>query len=697
MPEPTPRAAPTPRLIIASLFVVTVHLLACQEAPTQLNTGVPTTLVAVDGDGQSAQVYAALPDPLVVRVEDEAGDPVANIPIVWAVESGGALVADEARTDDVGEARAVWTLSGQPGMQQATAAGAGLDTLRFSATATPADPAEVTLISGNGQEGEVGTALDVAVVVRVLDDQGRPVREALVNWTADGGGSFSPAEVETDADGEAEAVWTVGETAGEQTATVEVGSVDAIILSAIATPGPYDRLEVLAAQIQWVTLGDLTGAGGPSDANTDSIDVLVTPAVRLEDRYGNPLAGEVVRFTAGSSSSVASEAIETNAEGVARADLWSFPSEVGGYVLTTTITEDQLEGPRFGVNVYRPLVLEEVRGGTRTGYTCGLDGSGVAYCWADGSPWGVLPEQVAVGDAPFAELAGGFTTYGRTAEGDLYRLGAVGSTFGSSFQATPAPFEGLAAGQDHYCGLTASGEVYCWGNNGSGRLGRDTILVTSVDPEDAQPVEGAPPLVDIAAGWRTSCGLTAEGAAYCWGLNDWGQVGDSTQSNRETAQPVVGGHTFAALALGHRYSCGLEANGAVYCWGREFMEDGSEVVRLAPTRVADDFEFVQLSAGEYHVCGLQDDGRVLCWRRDEEGDGVFGDGTAEVRLVRQTPQPVAWDEPFTDVASNQWATCGTTAGGVVCWGRWDILGFPYNTHPDSHLPVYVTAPDTTGS
>jgi hypothetical protein len=683
--------APFSILTLTAVLVVAASV-SCDEPTTQPQERLPVDLVMVAGDAQEADVYATLDDPLVVRVVDEAGEGVEGIPVVWAVATEGSVEAEAPRTDAAGESRAVFTLTGLPGAHQATAAAAGLDTVTFTATAIPVPPAELTLVSGDAQEAEVGTALGAPIVVNVLDDQGRPVREAQVMWASDDGGAFSPTASSTDANGDAEAVWTLGEAAGDQTASATVGALDPLQVAAVAHAGAYESVTVLAPEIQWVTLEDLIGQGGPADANADSTDLVASPGVRVEDRYGNAVPGEPVRFTAGEGTSVNTEVVETGDDGVANAVSWTFPTEVGGYDLGTAIGADETEGPRFGVNVYEPLVLERVWGGTRGVDSCGVDAAGDLYCWNDGE-WITATKLTVPGD-PLVDLAVSEHEglLGLTANGAVYELNA--ST--ASELSTPTPYDHIAAGNWFACGLAADGATYCWGDNYRGALGRDTLFVSRVDPSEAEPVEGAPPFFHIAAGGYHACGLTAEGAAYCWGLNEWGEVGDSTRSNRDEAQQVVGGRRFVSLSLGDNVSCGSTAAGEVYCWGKEWTEetDPWDAARLAPERFADDFVFEKIDVGAYHMCGMRSDGEVYCWGFNNELTGMFGDGTGGEWIRRVVPGPIAWDGPFTDVATTWWKACATSADGVVCWGQWDQLGFPYNTHPDSYLPVYVTAPDT---
>ncbi len=93
----------------------------------------------------------------------------------------------------------------------------------------------------------------------------------------------------------------------------------------------------------------------------------------------------------------------------------------------------------------------------------------------------------------------------------------------------------LAAGEAHTCARTSAGQVYCWGLNNNGQLGDGTTLNRQAPTLVALP-SGVTGFTRIAAGSLHTCGLTASGALYCWGDNLLGQLGDGTNTDR--LQPV---------------------------------------------------------------------------------------------------------------------------------------------------------------
>src|SRR6266550_1291368 len=114
----------------------------------------------------------------------------------------------------------------------------------------------------------------------------------------------------------------------------------------------------------------------------------------------------------------------------------------------------------------------------------------------------------------------------------------------------------LAAGLEHTCALTSGGAAYCWGRNDAGQLGDGSTTTSSSIPV---AVSGGLTFSAIAIGEAAShtCGLTDVGAAYCWGRNLEGELGNGSRTSTSTPVAVSGGLTFRAMAAGGLHSCAL--------------------------------------------------------------------------------------------------------------------------------------------
>jgi alpha-tubulin suppressor-like RCC1 family protein len=244
-------------------------------------------------------------------------------------------------------------------------------------------------------------------------------------------------------------------------------------------------------------------------------------------------------------------------------------------------------------------------------HTCGLTTSGAAYCW-------------------------GANGVGQLGDGTTEERHAPTLVAGGLI------FTAVSAGGSVTCGLTAAGAAYCWGHPayiGNGGAPGDTHVPTLVS--------GGLTFATLSAGSHShNCAVTTSGTAYCWGSNSNGKLGDGSSSSsfRDTPTPVAGGLTFAAVSAGAFYTCGVTTSGAAYCWGwNQYgqMGDGtSGTDHLVPTPVAGDLTFAAVSAGFYQTCGVTTSSVAYCWGYN--GNGGLGDGTTDDRLV---PTAVASPAP----------------------------------------------------
>ena len=243
--------------------------------------------------------------------------------------------------------------------------------------------------------------------------------------------------------------------------------------------------------------------------------------------------------------------------------------------------------------------------------------------------------------------------------GDLLEAQFEGSF---TTETLPPPVTSVGAGSIHTCGLTVTGTAYCWGFNDFGQLG-DGSTTGSLRPV---PVSGGIRFSSISIRGGHTCGVTPVGDVYCWGENFRGQLGDGTTINRLTPVLVSGGLSFASVSTAFSETCGITTGGDAYCWGENFfgqLGDGTTMNRLSPVPVAGGLTFASLSTGD-HTCGLTAAGDTYCWG-DNRG-GILGDGTTKDRL---TPVRVAGGLSLASLSTGAWHTCGVTAAGdAYCWG-----------------------------
>jgi alpha-tubulin suppressor-like RCC1 family protein len=352
-------------------------------------------------------------------------------------------------------------------------------------------------------------------------------------------------------------------------------------------------------------------------------------------------------------------------------------------------------GPALAVTATTALTWRQVSAGAF--HTCGVATDLKAYCWG-------LNRNGELGDG---------TTANRS------RPTAV---------ARGLQFIQISASDEHTCGVTTDSLVYCWGRGQYGRLGNGGTG-NRVRPA---PVAGGRRFRQVNTGLFHTCAVTSADRAYCWGDNGWGQLGDGTKTARLTPVLVAGASLrFQRLSAGTAHTCGVNTGDrAAYCWGDNgsgTLGDGTTTDRLTPVRVAGGLSFLQVEAGGGHTCGLATNNRAYCWGANVSGQvshspvlivvggglsisqivagsghdcavttghqtycwgynftGALGDGT---EIDRVTPVAVAGGLQFSGVSPGSgYHTCGvTTLKRGYCWGHnaYGQLGNGTSTGPET--------------
>jgi Tol biopolymer transport system component/alpha-tubulin suppressor-like RCC1 family protein len=452
------------------------------------------------------------------------------------------------------------------------------------------------------------------------------------------------------------------------------------------TSAPFTIVEP-ATHLAFVTQPPATVDGGAA----------ITVRVAIQDTLGNTLT---------SASAPVTFALAAHPTGVTIAT--TTVETVDGIATFSDVHVDQL-GSGYRFQVAAPgragatstpfavhVTFASVDAGTRE--SCGVTTQGAGYCWGN-NEWGSIgsgkggwfsgptndpmwwPSPVpVVGGLVFTTISvGGAHTCGVTANGAGYcwgfgyngQRGDGRSDTGGRTANTPRAvlgglsFATISAGNGHTCGVTTGGAAYCWGAGGGGALGTGRPNFYQSTPG---AVTGGLTFTAVSAGSEYTCGLTSDGAAYCWGVNDFGQVGSGGTAYYEFSPvPVAGGLTFATISAGSRHTCGLTADGTAYCWGdntKGQLGDGTTTRQATPVAVVGGVRFATIEAGGGHTCGLTASGDAYCWGWNDSGQ--LGDGTT---VDRSVPTPVSGGLTFTTIRAGGDHSCGmTTSGDAYCWG-----------------------------
>lgn len=296
--------------------------------------GVPTDILLVSGDGQTARVLERVPQPFVVQVRDRNQNPVAGDTVRFEV-IGGSVDPVVAVTDSQGRASTIWTLGAVIAEQSLRAwhGGPFPGSIGLGATILPDAPHHITANWTELTGIPSGTVVAPRPSLRVFDRHGNGVPDVQVTFAVTkGGGTLEHAAMTTggwiDGEGYADPGDWMLDTAAVQelTATVAAqGMVNNPITFTVHVRRPGKPAAIVA-----------TTALAPT--SLEDYPINAPPSVRVVDAAGNPVWDAAVRFTVTSGGgSVAETSVLTKLDGVASPGSWTIRS--GTNTLTASVAD----------------------------------------------------------------------------------------------------------------------------------------------------------------------------------------------------------------------------------------------------------------------------------------------------------------------------------------------------------------------
>ena len=305
--------------------------------------------------------------------------------------------------------------------------------------------------------------------------------------------------------------------------------------------------------------------------------------------------------------------------------------------------------------------------------SCGIDTDHALFCWGNN---GLLLGTGVNGDVDAPTRVGSANDWSKISVGG----------FGGGF---PEADVRVA----HVCGIHA-GMLFCWGSNAYGRLGIPGPFATA-----PTRVGTATDWIEVSAGAFHTCGIRSGGSLYCWGDNLDGQLGDGTNVDRAAPMREATLSSWKRVNSGYgAHTCAIRADGALFCWGNNEsgeLGDGSTMPRNLPTRVGTASDWKDVSGGGHglessvehthpaHTCGIRGNGALYCWGLNTFGQ--VGDGTTTDRLV---PTQEASASSWVQVTTGGVYTCAIrTDRHLFCWGNNDSGAFGDGTTTSSTVPT----------
>jgi len=286
--------------------------------------------------------------------------------------------------------------------------------------------------------------------------------------------------------------------------------------------------------------------------------------------------------------------------------------------------------------------LADVDGHSLT--SCAVDTSGALWCWGKN-------DQGQVGDGTTTSRLNPVLA---TAVGDSVQQATLSSTSG--------------------CVLKTGPNVWCWGGNGSGQLGNGTTDDSLVPVE---PVGLPSDVTQVAMGAEHACALTSSGSVWCWGGNEYGELGAGTFESPQL-QPAEVMPNARYISAGAFFTCAIDHDDALHCWGKNSDGNlglGHTLHESAPVHVASlGSDVLHVDTAVRNACAVTNDGSVWCfgWQQHGRlGDGVDADG--HVATPQRVAGPLGNGGAKAVYVTSGAACAHTTDDGLWCWGAGPFL------------------------
>lgn len=193
----------------------------------------------------------------------------------------------------------------------------------------------------------------------------------------------------------------------------------------------------------------------------------------------------------------------------------------------------------------------------------------------------------------------------------------------------------MAAGADFTCAAGRSGEIWCWGNGQFGQTG-NKLMTGSRLPETS--INLIPDVTALVAGWFHTCAITKGGEIACWGKDYEGALGNSGTASRALAALVTGisnKKEVSLLVAGGRSGCAVTTQNELYCWGKNDygqIGNGSVNDALLPSLITGvQGKIISIAVGASHTCALTEENNLWCWGANDHWQ--LGMESAEPALV----------------------------------------------------------------
>ena len=238
----------------------------------------------------------------------------------------------------------------------------------------------------------------------------------------------------------------------------------------------------------------------------------------------------------------------------------------------------------------------------------------------------------------------------------------------------------IAAGSYFSIAIKWDGTMWAWGINDQGQLGNSTTTDKYLPVQIGKDNDWD----TVSAGNQYAVSLKTDGTIWSWGYNNTGETGHLGLANYLVPTQIGADNNWSMIAAGYDHCLALKNNGTAWGWGWNNsgqIGDGSIFsTKFTPVQIQTDTDWVRITAGDFHSYGLKRDGSVLGWGDNQYGQ--LGSASTGNKLV---PIQIVPGNSWTNVTTGSYYTFYSKNDGTV-WAS----GIGGNYMGDS-----ITIPSTT--
>merc|ERR1719469_1362884 len=212
--------------------------------------------------------------------------------------------------------------------------------------------------------------------------------------------------------------------------------------------------------------------------------------------------------------------------------------------------------------------------------------------------------------------------------------------------------------------MTEDKKWYSWGLNNNGQLMAGRADLEMINPLFSSDIPYDKNIKEIALGAFHCCAII-QNSLFCWGGNEYGQLGIDSRVMHKTKKPVDFGTPLQTsnVVLGSFHTCSVMSDLALYCWGfngKGQLGIGDFKTMQLPAKVPlgegeSKLDVLLLRLGGFHTCAVMSDAILYCWGYNKYGQ-LGDDSTRD----KNWPTEVKLPKPARLMALGDYHTCVAT-------------------------------------